>query len=124
MIVLTRLNRSAVAINPDLIERIEATPDTVITLVDDKKILVHESFETVIDLITDYRAYVIARSTTLEVENRPRPTLHLVPNEVGVSAEAATLGDAALEAAVDAANSRGGDVIDYLSALERDPENS
>jgi len=34
MIVLTRLNGPSFALNPDLIERIESTPDTVITLVD------------------------------------------------------------------------------------------
>ena len=34
MITVTRLNGPAFALNPDLIERIEATPDTVITLVD------------------------------------------------------------------------------------------
>ena len=37
MIVLTRLNGHAFALNPDLIERAESTPDTVITLVDGKK---------------------------------------------------------------------------------------
>jgi len=81
MIVFNRLNGKTVAINPDLIERVEETPDTVITLVDDKKFLVAESLEQVIALITDYRAYVIARSTDLMVVDEGRPTLHVVPNE-------------------------------------------
>ena len=85
MIVLNRLNGKAVALNPDLIERVEATPDTVVTLVDDKKFLVSESLAEVIALITDYRAYVIARSTDLRIVEEPHPTLHVVPNEVVAS---------------------------------------
>ncbi|MBI1844112.1 MAG: flagellar FlbD family protein, partial [Actinobacteria bacterium] len=34
MIMLTRLNGQAFALNCDLVERIDITPDTVITLVD------------------------------------------------------------------------------------------
>ena len=56
MIVLNRLNGKAMALNPDLIERVETTPDTVVTLVDDKKFLVSESLTEVITLIADYRA--------------------------------------------------------------------
>ena len=40
MITVTRLNGPAFALNPDLIERIETTPDTVITLVDGAKYVV------------------------------------------------------------------------------------
>lgn len=82
MIVLNRINGKAVALNPDLIERVEATPDTVVTLVDEKKFLVKESLADVIALITDYRAFVIARSSDLQVVQEDVPTLHVVPNEV------------------------------------------
>ncbi|MEL7158718.1 MAG: flagellar FlbD family protein [Actinomycetota bacterium] len=82
MIVLNRLNGKAVALNPDLIERVEATPDTVVTLVDEKKFLVSETLADVIALITDYRAYVIARSSDLQIADEGVPTLHVVPNEV------------------------------------------
>ncbi|MEM8926223.1 MAG: flagellar FlbD family protein [Actinomycetota bacterium] len=82
MIVLTRLNGKAVALNPDLICRVEVTPDTVVTLVDDKKFLVEESLAEVIGLITDYRAYVIARSNDLRIVDEGIPTLHVVPNEM------------------------------------------
>ncbi len=34
MIILTRLNRSRFAVNPDLIERVQATPDTTLIMVD------------------------------------------------------------------------------------------
>ena len=37
MILLTRLNGPVFALNPDLVERADSTPDTVITLVDGTK---------------------------------------------------------------------------------------
>ena len=45
MITLTRLSGSVFALNADLIERIDATPDTVVTLVDGKKYVVTETLE-------------------------------------------------------------------------------
>jgi len=43
MINLSRLNGEKIMINVDLIELVEETPDTVITLTTGKKILVRES---------------------------------------------------------------------------------
>jgi flagellar protein FlbD len=60
MILLNRLNGPPVALNCDLIERAEATPDTVLTLVDGTKYLVRESVEQVIEEIRHFRASVIA----------------------------------------------------------------
>jgi len=60
MIVLTRLNRVPFAVNPDLIERIQVTPDTTLVMVDGATFVVVESMEAVIDSIVDYRARVIA----------------------------------------------------------------
>ena len=68
MIVLTRLNASTFAVNPDLIERIQASPDTSIVLVDGTTLIVRESVEEVIDLIAHYRAKVIALAATLSSE--------------------------------------------------------
>jgi flagellar protein FlbD len=65
MIVLTRLNESTFAVNPDLIERIQASPDTSIVLVDGTTFIVRESVEHVIDLIAGYRAKVIALAHSL-----------------------------------------------------------
>ena len=42
MITLTRLSGSVFALNSDLIERVDSTPDTVITLVDGTKYVVLE----------------------------------------------------------------------------------
>ena len=43
MIELTRLNEVKFSLNSDLIEVIETTPDTVITLTTGKKLIVKES---------------------------------------------------------------------------------
>ena len=66
MIILTRLGGGLpVAVNPDLIERAEPTPDTVITMVDGHKLVVVESVEQVITLIRDWRADVAASALAL-----------------------------------------------------------
>ena len=59
MICVTRLNGDAFALNPDLIQRVEGRPDTVITLVDDTKYVVAESVAEVIREIREYRASVL-----------------------------------------------------------------
>ena len=48
MITVTRLNGPAFALNPDLIERIEETPDTVIHLVGGTNYVVVESVEEIV----------------------------------------------------------------------------
>lgn len=60
MIVLTRLNGEHFALNPDLIERVEETPDTHITLVDGKNLMVKEKMADVIESIRRDRATVLA----------------------------------------------------------------
>lgn len=77
MIVVTRLNGPRVALNCDLIERAEATPDTVLTLVDGTKYVVAESVEQVIDEIREFRASVIALAQRLDVGTAAANTAHL-----------------------------------------------
>ncbi|HEY0259160.1 MAG TPA: flagellar FlbD family protein [Lacisediminihabitans sp.] len=72
MIVLTRLNDSQFAINPDLIERIHSNPDTTLVMVDGAKYIVTESMAEVIDRISRYRATVIALTREIS-ENGPVP---------------------------------------------------
>lgn len=62
MIILTRLNGQRFAVNPDLIERVESTPDTIVTLVDGTKYLVTQSIEAIADLVIEHRAAVVARA--------------------------------------------------------------
>jgi flagellar protein FlbD len=65
MIILNRLGGSQVAVNPDLIERAEPTPDTVITMVDGHKLLVAESVQEVVDAVRTWRASVAAQAYAL-----------------------------------------------------------
>lgn len=69
MITLTRLSGSAFVLNSDLIERIDATPDSVVTLVDGKKYVVAESLEEIIDLVRTYRGQIVALSAHLAEES-------------------------------------------------------
>ena len=55
MIDLTRFNGTGFTVNCDLIETIEETPDTVVTLTTGKKIIVKESRQMVKNLVKLYR---------------------------------------------------------------------
>lgn len=55
MIKLTRLNASQVVVNAEMIEFVEAIPDTIVSMVSGKKLLVAEPVDTVIDLVVGYR---------------------------------------------------------------------
>jgi flagellar protein FlbD len=55
MIFVTRLNGKELVVNSDMIQFIEATPDSVITLVDGKKLVVSESVDDIIEKIVKYR---------------------------------------------------------------------
>lgn len=74
MITLTRLSGTVFALNSDLIERIDATPDTVITLVDGKKYVVVDALEDVIAAVRRHRGEVLALSTLLDVEPWSEPS--------------------------------------------------
>jgi flagellar protein FlbD len=66
VIILTRLgNGVPIAVNPDLIERAEHTPDTVVTLVDGHKLVVEEPLDDVIALIRTWRASIAAEAIAL-----------------------------------------------------------
>ncbi|WP_223642476.1 flagellar FlbD family protein [Planococcus sp. 4-30] len=54
MINLTRLNQSSITLNAIYIERLEAIPDTVVTLTSGKKLHVLESIDEVTGKVTDY----------------------------------------------------------------------
>lgn len=83
MVILTRLNGTPVALNADLIERADATPDTVLTLVDGTKYLVRESVEEVVDLVREFRASVVARADRIQTRARPSSPVLRVVQELG-----------------------------------------
>lgn len=55
MIHLTRLNHRPLVLNADLIESIEVTPDTVISLTTGQKLVVLESPEEVVERVVEFR---------------------------------------------------------------------
>ncbi|MBL0388918.1 flagellar FlbD family protein [Tumebacillus sp. ITR2] len=54
MIPVTKFNRSTVYVNATLVEQVESTPDTVITLVNGKKLIVRETVEEVLKRVEGY----------------------------------------------------------------------
>jgi flagellar protein FlbD len=60
MIQVKRLNGHEVSINAELVETVEASPDTVITLVTGNKFIVRDSLKDVIDKITEYKKKVLS----------------------------------------------------------------
>ena len=68
VILVTRINGAVFALNPDLVERADCTPDTVVTLVDGTKYVITESVPEFIDSVRHYRASLIAQASRLESE--------------------------------------------------------
>jgi flagellar protein FlbD len=66
VILVTRLNGSVFAVNPDLIQRVDSTPDTVITLVDGAKFVVTEPLTELVERVMAFRARVVATAHSLE----------------------------------------------------------
>lgn len=66
VILVTRLNGSVFAVNPDLIQRVDSTPDTVITLVDGAKFVVTEPLGVIVERVMAFRARVVATAHSLE----------------------------------------------------------
>ena len=78
MIIVHRLRGEPMFLNTDLIESIEATPDTVVTLVDGRKFVVAESPEEVVQRTLGFRASVLAAAEEL----RTKPSAVVVPLRV------------------------------------------
>lgn len=55
MIKVTRLNDAQLVINADLIEFVEAIPDTIISLTTGKKIMVKESIDDIIEGVARFK---------------------------------------------------------------------
>ncbi len=61
MIELTRLNGNRISLNSDLIKTAEASPDTMLTLINGEKLIVRESRAEVVERILAWRARLLAR---------------------------------------------------------------
>ena len=78
MVRLTRLNHAPIVLNSDLIERIDITPDTVITLTNGEILRVRESPEEVVRRVLEYRRQIygppeITGPTPVEPDEDPAP---------------------------------------------------
>lgn len=60
MVRLTLLDNTDIVVNADLIEFVEKTPDTVISLTTGKKIVVRESVDQVIDSVVHYKHDIVS----------------------------------------------------------------
>jgi flagellar protein FlbD len=74
VITVKRLNGLAFLLNPDLIERADGTPDTVVTLVDGTKYVIAESLDELADRVRRYRAWIIVTADDL-AEHTATPSL-------------------------------------------------
>jgi flagellar protein FlbD len=90
MIELTRLNGAPMVLNSDLIKTAEASPDTMLTLINGEKLIVREECSEVVERVIAYRARLLASVakrlpsygeqqrivalTSLDVSGQPRPT--------------------------------------------------
>ena len=76
MILVHRLRGEPLYVNADLIESVEATPDTVLTLVDGRRIYVEEPPSAVVDRFVGFRAALLVAADELKAEG---PNLSVVP---------------------------------------------
>ncbi|MBI4055954.1 MAG: flagellar FlbD family protein [Elusimicrobia bacterium] len=72
MINVTKLNGTAVTLNAELIETVEATPDTVITLVTGNRFVVRETLQEVTTRVLEYRKKVNSEKQPNPIEGFKR----------------------------------------------------
>lgn len=66
MIMVTRFNGTEIIVNAELIETVEATPDTVVTLTTGKRIIVAETVSQVSRRVLAYKRAIQHRDLELE----------------------------------------------------------
>ena len=69
MIDVTKMNGGSITVNADLIETVEETPDTIITLTTGKKIIVKESRQQIKSLVKSYKREIMEIGFEAENEN-------------------------------------------------------
>jgi flagellar protein FlbD len=68
MVYLTRINRTSLVVNSDLIETIQSTPDTVITLTNGRNYMVLESPDEIIGRVIAFRRRILATPSASVIE--------------------------------------------------------
>jgi flagellar protein FlbD len=66
MISLTKLNKAPIVVNSDLIQYIEETPDTVLTMTNFDKVVVLESMSEIVEKVVHFRRHI---NTYIEFEH-------------------------------------------------------
>jgi flagellar protein FlbD len=66
MICLTRTNGTQFYLNPELIQTVEKTPDTIITLINNKKIIVKDTPQEIAERFIEYRRRALAPLSSQE----------------------------------------------------------
>jgi flagellar protein FlbD len=82
VILVHRLRGEPLYLNPDLIEAIEATPDTVLTLVDGRRTVVADGIDDVVDRILRFRAQVLVTADEMRAsraQEHGTATLRVLP---------------------------------------------
>ena len=64
MISLTRINGTMIVINAEIIEFVEANPDTIVSLMNGHKYLVKDSVDDVVKKVRDYKHSVLRSMLT------------------------------------------------------------
>ena len=62
VISLRRLNNQPIMVNADLIESLESTPDTVVTLVSGNKLIVRDTMDEIRDRIVEYKRKIFGQT--------------------------------------------------------------
>ena len=86
MIHLTRLNGNPLVVNSDLIKYAEASPDTMLTLINGEKIVVLESCEEVVSRTIAYRARVFGEATCRTPSLASQPLRETIQSSPGAPA--------------------------------------
>ena len=81
MIEVTRLNGNPMVLNSDLIKIAEASPDTMLTLINGEKLIVRETCAEVTERVLAYRARLLARVAR---QSKSSPTLESVAGVASV----------------------------------------
>jgi flagellar protein FlbD len=79
VILVHRLRGDAVYLNPDLIESVEASPDTIVTLIDGRRAVVSDGVDDVVSRILEFRASVLVAAD--ELRTTARPVLRVLPGQ-------------------------------------------
>jgi flagellar protein FlbD len=94
MIELTRLNGNPMLLNSDLLKTAEASPDTMLTLINGEKLIVREPLREVLEKVVAYRAALLATiARRLAPDDALRRVASLTSVDFGAEAAGSVLTD-------------------------------